>query len=250
MTTRNDTGTRAIHRASIFTLTIAAALTIASAPSLLARNTDDPPASGDQPAKAADNAKPGDASGMDKDAQPADPKSSDPRPESPKSDDKPGSADGMKSDKTAQDPEPRREPSYSEILKKLQEESRKESRGVIPPTDHSGTVTTRVEKAPTNAIAPVAEKLMPDGSRLVDRPGRLVREGDHFVYSFESRGEGAIDRPIRLLPNRLLEDMESYSENGLKPMVFIVSGEVTEYHGMNYLLIQKLLVRPDTGNLR
>jgi hypothetical protein len=32
--------------------------------------------------------------------------------------------------------------------------------------------------------------------------------------------------------------------------VFIVSGEVTEYHGVNYLLVQKLLIRPSMGNLR
>lgn len=103
---------------------------------------------------------------------------------------------------------------------------------------------------PANAVAPVAPKLMPDGYRIVDRPGRLAREGDYWVFSAESRGRGAPDLPIRLLPNRLLEDMEIVSEGGTKEVVFIVSGELTEYHGVNYLLVQKLLTRPDLGNIK
>ncbi|HVP11521.1 MAG TPA: hypothetical protein VMV94_10080 [Phycisphaerae bacterium] len=103
---------------------------------------------------------------------------------------------------------------------------------------------------PANAVGPVNPKLMPDGYRIVDRPGRLTREGDYWIFSFESRGRGETELPIRLLPNRLLEDMEMASSAGSKEVVFVVSGEVTEYHGVNYLLIQKLLTRPDLGNLK
>jgi len=149
----------------------------------------------------------------------------------------------------AKDPEPRREPSYAEILRELQKESRKEGKAVVRP-GIEGVAPREVEQPPGNAIAPPEGKLLPDGSRLVDRPGRLTRDGEAFTFSFESRGQGAPERPMHLLPNRLLEDMEMFSENGTKPMVFVVSGEVTEYRGMNYLLIQKLLVRPETGNLR
>lgn len=152
--------------------------------------------------------------------------------------------------KTAsQDPEPRREPSYSEILRELQREGRRDAKAVVRP-GVSGVTPRAIEQPAGNAIRPVENKLLPDGSRLVDRPGRLTREGQYFVFSFESRGQGAPERPVRLLPNRLLEDMEVYSEEGSRPVVFIVSGEVTEYRGVNYLLIQKLLVRPETGNLR
>jgi hypothetical protein len=52
------------------------------------------------------------------------------------------------------------------------------------------------------------------------------------------------------LPNRLLEDMEVASAGGSKSVVFIVSGELTEYHGANYLLVQKLLTKPNLGNLK
>ena len=44
--------------------------------------------------------------------------------------------------------------------------------------------------------------------------------------------------------------MEIIAEGGRKSVVFVVSGEVTEYRGVNYLMIQKLLIRPDLGNFR
>ncbi|MBK8266829.1 MAG: hypothetical protein IPK83_00345 [Planctomycetes bacterium] len=147
------------------------------------------------------------------------------------------------------DPEPVREPSAKEILRELQEASRKDAKAVVRP-GIEGVRPKQIEQPIGNPIEPVQGKLLPDGSRLVDRPGRLAKEGDGFVFSFESRGQGAPDRPIRLLPNRLLEDMEMYSENATKSIVFIISGEITEYRGVNYLLLQKLLVRPDTGNLK
>ncbi|MBX3395536.1 MAG: hypothetical protein KF841_09220 [Phycisphaerae bacterium] len=147
------------------------------------------------------------------------------------------------------DPEPRREPSATEILRQLQEASRRDAKAVVRP-GVEGERPRPIDTPPGNAISPPESKLLPDGTRLVDRPGRMSREGEQWVYSFESRGQGAPERPIRLLPNRLLEDMEMYSENGTKPVVFIVSGEITEYRGVNFLLVQKLLVRPETGNLK
>ncbi len=152
----------------------------------------------------------------------------------------------------ADEPAPRRKVTSTDILKELQRESVNAPRVVAPSNPRAGVhrEVVAADALPANAIAPVDPKLLPDGSRLVDRPGRLVREGDGFVYSFESRGQGDIELPMRLLPNRLLEDMEIISENGTRPVVFVVSGEVTEYHGANYLLVQKLLTKTSLGNLR
>jgi len=161
-------------------------------------------------------------------------------------------ANGAKDSNHQQAPEPRHEPTYAEILKKLQEETRDLPRPITPPAGHGGIRRTVPAPNPDtrNAIRPVVHKLLPDGSRLVDRPGRLAREGDYFTFAFESRGRGAPEVPMRLLPNRLLEDMEIVSAGGTKPIVFVISGEVTEYRGVNYLLVQKLLVRPSLGNLK
>ncbi len=150
-------------------------------------------------------------------------------------------------------PEPRRRTSPSDVLKRLQKRQDTD-RAIIPPQTPG---TTRVKRTaiseaaiPDNSIRPVDRKLMPDGSRIVDRAGRLTRDGDFLTYTFESRGEGPVEVPLRLIPNRLLEDMEIIAEGGRKSVVFVVSGEVTEYRGVNYLMIQKLLIRPELGNFR
>lgn len=151
-------------------------------------------------------------------------------------------------------PEPRRRTSAADILRELQK-TRAET-PIIPPSPtginrQGGPRTTISDKAiPPNALRPVDRKLLPDGSRLVDRPGRLTRDGDYMTFTFESRGEGPVEVPLRLLPNRLLEDMEVIAEGGRKSIVFVVSGEVTEYRGVNYLMVQKLLMRPDLGNFQ
>ncbi|HPF41205.1 MAG TPA: hypothetical protein P5081_23715 [Phycisphaerae bacterium] len=149
-------------------------------------------------------------------------------------------------------PGPRRLQSGADVLERLRDRQR--TAPVIPPARPG---VKRVERTaiaegaiPDNALRPVDRKLLPDGSRIVDRAGRLTRDGDYLTFTFESRGEGPIEVPLRLLPNRLLEDMEQISEGGRKSVVFVVSGDITEYRGVNYLLLQKLLIRPDLGNLR
>ena len=148
---------------------------------------------------------------------------------------------------------PPREPSPSEILRALMKDNNAPPRPLVLPSQPGQTVRKKEvdpSAVPANAVAPITPKLYPDGYRIVDRPGRLTRQGDYYVYSFEGRGQGPPELPIRLLPNRLLEDMEIATAGGSKPVVFIISGELTEYHGVNYLMIQKLLTRPDLGNLK
>lgn len=158
-----------------------------------------------------------------------------------------------KSDDSPAEIEPPREPSASDILKALTRPEDAPPKPVILPSQQGQTVRRKeVDQStlPQNAVAPIAPRLFPDGYRIVDRPGRLTREGDYYVFAFESRGRGEPELPIRLLPNRLLEDMEIVSAGGTKPVVFQISGELTEYHGVNYLLVQKLLTRPELGNLK
>ncbi|MCK6456462.1 MAG: hypothetical protein L6Q92_08030 [Phycisphaerae bacterium] len=147
--------------------------------------------------------------------------------------------------------EPRDEPSASDVLERLMPREGVPQpivRPVVP--GQRRPMATATEALPKNAVVPLESRLLPDGYRLVDRPGRLQREGDFWVFAFESRSTQAAEPPMRLLPNRMLEDMEIASAGGTRSIVFLISGEVTEYHGVNYLLIQKMLVRPNYGNLR
>jgi hypothetical protein len=147
--------------------------------------------------------------------------------------------------------EPRREPTPSEVLERLMPREGV-ARPIVRPSDPAAPRPTQLAShaLPPNAVVPVQPRLLPDGYRLVDRPGRLQREGDFWVFAFESRSTAVVEPPLRLLPNRLLEDMEISSAGGTQPVVFLVSGEVTQYHGVNYLLVQKMLIRPETGNFK
>lgn len=92
--------------------------------------------------------------------------------------------------------------------------------------------------------------LILDGSPMVNRPGRLVREGSWWTLAFESNLPDAAEPPIRLLPNQVLELMVRTSQRGSIGLVFIVSGEATLHDGENYLLTRSVTRRLDLGNLR
>lgn len=90
---------------------------------------------------------------------------------------------------------------------------------------------------------------LPDGFFLVDRVGRLTRDGEWWTYTFEGYNESHPEPPMKMLPNQLLERMVIESEGAGSSAVFVVSGEVTEFKGENYLLMRKLLHRRTLGNL-
>lgn len=144
-----------------------------------------------------------------------------------------------------------RQPTAEEVIKALQDVT-SPARPVIPPTSPGGVIEKPkdVPLEPGSALVR-SGRLLPEGYRLVDRPGRMAESPDGgWMFVFEERGRGELEAPIRLLPNRYLEQMERVSEDGGQPLVFVVSGDVTEYRGANYLLVQKLLIRASMGNLK
>ncbi len=92
---------------------------------------------------------------------------------------------------------------------------------------------------------------LPEGYFLVDRAGRLTREGPWFVFTFtgDNNPTATPDPPMRLLPNRMLERMIRESKGSTTSVEFIVSGEVTDFMGENHLLLRKLLRKRSVGNL-
>jgi hypothetical protein len=92
---------------------------------------------------------------------------------------------------------------------------------------------------------------LPDGFILVDRAGRLVREGEWWVVTFVSDNHPQTlgEPPMKLLPNRMLERMVRESQSSRRTVEFIVTGEVTDFMGENYLLLRKLMRKRDMGNL-
>ncbi len=97
----------------------------------------------------------------------------------------------------------------------------------------------------------IKHKLFPEGHYIADRRGRLICANDYWLFVFESDGKALADPPIKILPNRWLEKMESDVAASREALIFRVSGEVTTYRGQNFILLRKVLIEREPGdNLR
>jgi len=117
----------------------------------------------------------------------------------------------------------------------------------IPVLPSTATTTAPASRptivAPKSVLRPLP---MPPGAMIVNRLGRLVKAPGEawWAFHFESEKNVLYEAPIRILPNRLLEEMEDLSAGGTKPGVrFRISGEVTEYRGRRYLLLRRMLLK-------
>ena len=96
-------------------------------------------------------------------------------------------------------------------------------------------------------------KSLPAGqSRLLVPPPSIVPTARTAVrQKLLPEGHYLADPPIKLMPNRWLEKMESDVAASHETVVFRVSGEVTAYRGQNFLLLRKVLIeREPSDNLK
>ena len=81
-----------------------------------------------------------------------------------------------------------------------------------------------------------------EGDVVINRLGRFHADpkgSPLFVY--EADGSALTEPPLILLPSRKLELMESLAKQ--RPGArFLVSGEITVYHGQGYLLLRKVML--------
>ncbi len=89
--------------------------------------------------------------------------------------------------------------------------------------------------------------LLPEGTVLIERPGRLVVHEDRAEFVFAPDENHRAAATMEILKSQLLEAMESQAEGGDNQ--FIISAEVTRYHGRNYIILRKVLRRVPNGNL-
>jgi hypothetical protein len=131
-------------------------------------------------------------------------------------------------------------PSAKDVMEFIKQRPRNEPIQPTEETNPSRTVESQQQR--------LRARLM-EGSMIIDRAGRLTKDGDWWAFSFESDSPEHPEPPIRLLPNRLLERMVRESDRGSDRIVYIISAEITEFEGMNYLLLDKLLRQRTMGNL-
>jgi hypothetical protein len=99
------------------------------------------------------------------------------------------------------------------------------------------------------AVAPggTPTKVTREGTLLLDRVGRLTRgdDGKTFEFTIDSDGRRMTDAPMILLPNRRLQQLEDRVQSSYRDLKIRASGEVMEYRGRNYLLLQRWSVVPE-----
>jgi hypothetical protein len=104
------------------------------------------------------------------------------------------------------------------------------------PVAPAATVPVVTPIAPqTPVVAP-----LPQGNIITLRVGRLVRDaksGTELIV-FDADGKLLQDPPMGVIPCKLLEIVEDATDNGSKPLKFVISGEVTTYRGKNYLYLK------------
>ena len=109
--------------------------------------------------------------------------------------------------------------------------------------------TPRVPLSASPLVVPAAPGVAPDqqpvvrlreGQNVWNRVGRLVKDEKtgQWMFTFDADGKEMKDPPVGLLPCRMLMAMEKASEDGAKSVRFRISGEVTEYHGKNYMIVR------------
>lgn len=132
-----------------------------------------------------------------------------------------------------------RKPAQADILKNL-----------LGQRDRLRPIRPQPSEEPSEAgagVGPDGLPLLLEGTFLVERPGRLMREDGRAVFVFRVDADRAASRSMPMLENQLLETMEGEAEAGFSE--FIISAEVTRYGGRNFLLLRKVLRRVGHGNI-
>jgi hypothetical protein len=140
------------------------------------------------------------------------------------------------------------------------EELLEEGRPTIEPTrrpspTRSGQPREAIQLDPeVLGVAPGGERpaLRPEGQFIINRRARMVQsaDGNRSVLVFEADSAEAAEPPMILLPCRILEDMETLVEERGDQLIFIISGQITAYRGVNHLLPTMMREAADPANLR
>lgn len=140
-----------------------------------------------------------------------------------------------------QTPQPTTRPgeqSAEEMLRQMLQPQREAAQPLRPASD--GTAGEMEEGEARETPSATGQPLVPDGTPLLDRVGRLTPGPDGTMeFTLESDGRILADPPMLLLPNRKLQQLEDRLRTSYRDLKVSVSGEVTTYRGRNYLLLSR-----------
>lgn len=105
-----------------------------------------------------------------------------------------------------------------------------------------------LRERPGRPVLPTAVDSEPQERFVVDRLIRIVSDENDRWYLARFESDNTLrDAPMRVLPCRALERAREIFSDQYSPPEFHASGEVTRYHGRNYLLPRKLIRKRNLG---
>jgi len=121
---------------------------------------------------------------------------------------------------------------------------REEPRPLAPVVPGPGTMSAELT---STTAATTALPELKDGDNIVNRTGRMVRQGrtDRWQFVFSPQVEGRPPLPpMEILPSPYLAEMEKIvaTPETEEEVVFQITAEVTRYRENAYLMIRKALV--------
>jgi hypothetical protein len=132
-----------------------------------------------------------------------------------------------------------------DILGMLATERPGKSLGIGAPPPSPPVTVPSVAPQPAGSVLSATS-----GAMVVDRIVQVYPDGKSGWWAIHFMGDNTLrEPPIRLLPCSLLEMAEDYVGGSAQHLKFRVSGETTSYKGRKYMLLRKLLVEKDLGQL-
>lgn len=99
---------------------------------------------------------------------------------------------------------------------------------------------------PTNTVTGASPL---DSVPMTQRPGRLWGQDETWTFTLETSTDQPLGTPLKILPNQHLERMIAASSISTVPLVFNISGEITEFEGNPHLFIRAASRRVSSGDL-
>lgn len=99
---------------------------------------------------------------------------------------------------------------------------------------------------PTNTVTGASPM---ESVPMTQRPGRLWGQDETWTFILETSTDQPHGTPLRILPNQHLERMIAATTISTVPMVFNISGEITEFEGNPHLFIRAASRRSSSGDL-
>lgn len=159
------------------------------------------------------------------------------------------------------DPWPTTQPNSESIEKQLLQQL--ETNPAVAPTQSRSSQHTETQGPPSLGsvgadprvlgVAPGQKQpqLRREGEFIVNRRGRISQapNGHQILFVFEADSDTAPEPPMIITACQMLQNMEDIIRERGDQIVFIVSGQILVYRGINHLLPTMMRLAIDHGNL-